>query len=1314
MTPLPACPDRYRPLRLLGEGATGAVYEANDRLLGHKVALKVVRANLAIHARFRARFAHEVALSARVVHGRVVPVYDYGRLDDGRPFVSIAVADRGSLDDLLDKQPPLSEALRIIDQILDALGFLHAKGFLHQDLKPANVLLHSGPAGRTDAWISDLGVTEALSVLAMDRRGIAGTPGWMAPEQLMGRAVELGPWTDLYAVGLMLYAMLGGNIRSEGGEEARTSLLRARLQLKIKLKPDIPRALGEVVSNLLDPEPRQRYDRAADVRRALQHAVAALPVEVGAQGVSRTRMRQSTTTFAETFLPDGTSPIVAPRFEGDPPSAFRWNRVQPDPMPLRAPPESAGTASGRASLTLIALRDPPLVGRNEQRQRLWTLAREVTRTSAPQVALIVGDSGTGKSRLAASVAEALDQNGSMEPVTLRYHLPPGADDGYRGGVKELLAPWNDTRAELEERLTRWLARDWQAPRESVGEEAAILARWCGMLRDDETPIHLAAGLAYLYRWMDVHAWRGGTCLTLEDAHLAQASGDGLAICEALLRRTVGERPVLALATLSAAALASNPALQAQVDTLIGLGAIRIDVPRLADEEILHFFVDAYLLDPAHAGALAPLCQGSPAFATLLLRDLAARRHLVQRNDGRFELDTRVSLAKIVPQDLESLCLSRVEGALLTTEDPTAAAEALAVIALAGQDPPTLVVRTVSPGGLDALLATGLVRQRGWVLCFEHAEIGRAAAQIARRSRNQADLHRRLAEAWAALGRRTGADVDLHHGLHRLHGDQPEQAREPLGRAARTALAEGRPALALDAARFAALAADRIGALQDRLEARVQQAEALLELGRGEEAIQVASNARKLGKLSDRQNARLQVLLARAALSQGALEQADRLLDLAEEAYKDAKDAPGLAPVLLTRGALYRVFGYPAHASDCFRRVLDLEPEDARVEVQALREIIECRIAASDTVGIDQDVQLLYRAAMRSGDTALLSHATYAGGRIHLLAGRLDEAERHFRTAQALGATLGADGLVFLCQAHLGEVFRNRQMDVAAAEYFSAAARFAEERGWLDEAATTRLSLAMVLLRGGEEVRAHHEVDRASQHLAEQPHHWAWTLVGLLRALAAARLRDARACRAWWQVARDRGLERVRASPDLWLALQHLATAAGAMGLDDIASEALGLAHVPSEATAVLLHEPEDEDDDIIELPQAAIGGRRPATGPAPSPGERMSANDAPKTRAPSTTTFLPEDEPTPVPRPRSASSTFLPDDEPTPHSSPSPVSPSPVSPTRRAPPVPAAPVPTGRAAPTFIPEDDVPRASQTFMPEDETDPGDEAPRRRRK
>ena len=87
--PSPVLPERYRLLEELGEGATCTVYKAEDAVLGHPVAIKVVRATLAIHARFRARFDREVALSAQVVHPRVIPVYDAGRLEDGQLAASL-------------------------------------------------------------------------------------------------------------------------------------------------------------------------------------------------------------------------------------------------------------------------------------------------------------------------------------------------------------------------------------------------------------------------------------------------------------------------------------------------------------------------------------------------------------------------------------------------------------------------------------------------------------------------------------------------------------------------------------------------------------------------------------------------------------------------------------------------------------------------------------------------------------------------------------------------------------------------------------------------------------------------------------------------------------------------------------------------------------------------------------------------------------------------------------------------------------------------------------------------------------------------
>ena len=310
----------------------------------------------------------------------------------------------------------------ILDQVLEALAVLHARGIV-RDLKPGNVLLH-GAADLPDAWVADLGAAGALTEIAMDRRGIAGTPAWMAPEQRGGRAQELGPWTDLYPVGLMLAEMLGGTRVERGGDGGAPAF-------PVDVPDDAPRKLAAVVRALLARDPRERFDRASDARRALAEAVRDLDPERSLPGLDASPL-QRTTTFPEWLLEDAKAHVaVAGPVRLGPGRVPDWNREPPPPMPRNPPPVPKAWVEG-ADPRLIALRDPPTSVRDGVVRRLWDRARQVVDTQTPQVLLVVGRQGSGKVGLVDQVARSLDEGGWMEVVTLRYHSPAEDDDGSRG------------------------------------------------------------------------------------------------------------------------------------------------------------------------------------------------------------------------------------------------------------------------------------------------------------------------------------------------------------------------------------------------------------------------------------------------------------------------------------------------------------------------------------------------------------------------------------------------------------------------------------------------------------------------------------------------------------------------------------------------------------------------------------------------------------------------------------------------------------------------------------------------------------------
>jgi eukaryotic-like serine/threonine-protein kinase len=292
---LPRAPG-YELIGVLGRGGVGVVYKAVQVGLNRAVALKMPLAGAFATRSERRRFAREAELVAALRHPNIVQVYDVGEID-GQPYFTMEFVEGGSLAGAIAGRPwPARDAAGLVMILADAVAAAHRGGVVHRDLKPSNVLLAADGMPK----VTDFGLARHLGLgSSLTQSGAAvGTPSYMAPEQAQGRTGEVGPASDLYALGAILYELLTGRppFRAESAAETVYQVITQDPVPPSRLNAKVPRDAETICLKCLRKDPRQRYAGAAalaeDLRRFLRgEAIAARPENVLQRLARRVRRR---------------------------------------------------------------------------------------------------------------------------------------------------------------------------------------------------------------------------------------------------------------------------------------------------------------------------------------------------------------------------------------------------------------------------------------------------------------------------------------------------------------------------------------------------------------------------------------------------------------------------------------------------------------------------------------------------------------------------------------------------------------------------------------------------------------------------------------------------------------------------------------------------------------------------------------------------------------------------------------------------------------------------------------------------------------
>ncbi len=506
-------------------GGMGSVWRAVHEATGVRVALKFITSERAKEPRYVRAFRREVEAVARLDHPGIIAVYDEGRVDavtaallpkelqEGGPYLVMELASHA----LSDVKLPLAwdDVRRLLTAILDALAHAHARGVMHRDIKPGNVLFVPGPNGVSQVKLSDFGVSHAIGHSISDslEGALKGTPAYITPEQLLGSSSDVGPWTDLYSVGVLAYELVTGRLPFH----ADTFFALVRAHLTAAPEPfdatHLPRGFLEWVLRLMEKSPAKRFVHAADAARAFSTLGQVTVAEVATEDAPAVSVREE---FRKTIndselddLPSGVSLSMLVEKFGQLASSSFPSRVSgsgEDP-PIAVPAswhslseQNISTRPLGFGLGLMGVRDAPLVGREAERDAMWEALKEVDYLGRPKVLILRGSSGMGKQRLAQWFVRRVYETGVAPVLSVHHRCISGPDSGMERMVARYMRCVGLDSTKALQRVELFLhtglsmgpagipeaARDWPDDPDITREARALLRLVSRSLRRDQS------------------------------------------------------------------------------------------------------------------------------------------------------------------------------------------------------------------------------------------------------------------------------------------------------------------------------------------------------------------------------------------------------------------------------------------------------------------------------------------------------------------------------------------------------------------------------------------------------------------------------------------------------------------------------------------------------------------------------------------------------------------------------------------------------------------------------------------------------------